>query len=458
MSIFKAYDVRGIYNKEFSDEKAYLIGYYLAKMKNIKECKIAHDSRISHKSLSVALMKGLTDANVEVTYQGYLSTPNFYHSLFEGCKTGILVTASHNSKEYNGFKIMLDLESFDTRNGLKELGEIVEKDKENRKEIYQNMKDKLLTFNLENFERTETLEKYIDYLKKKYDELLTEEEQNKIKEIDCSFCFSSGMTSQAVKPLIKEKMSKAKFLLDELDGNFPEFSPDPPNAKTYLKKQENKGEFTIVYDGDGDRIGIYDKETNYIQMDIILGLFIDFFADETNNNFVCDLRGSRTLEDIAKEKNIHLEKMRVGRAFYQDYMRKNGCVFGGELSGHLFFKEFNYLDNPDIATIFFLKILAQMLLKGEELNIIELEKKYSHYFKLEEINIKLENSDEKINLLREKYKEHIISQIDGVSFDLIDTWFNIRKSNTEPLVRLTLEGENKEKVSKRLEELKIILH
>ncbi|MFW6009507.1 MAG: hypothetical protein ACOCP8_09615, partial [archaeon] len=139
---------------------------------------------------------------------------------------------------------------------------------------------------------------------------------------------------------------------------------------------------------------------------------------------------------------------------YQDFMKANNCTFGAELSGHLFFKEFNYFDNPDIAIIYILKIIAQQILNNNKnFSITDLTKKYQKYYKLEEKNLIVNNASKTLEIIKNKYKDYLTLQIDGYSFDLNDFWFNIRKSNTEPKIRINFEGKNKENTIKEYNNL-----
>ncbi|MCA9459466.1 MAG: hypothetical protein KC550_02865 [Nanoarchaeota archaeon] len=459
MTIFKAYDVRGIYSENLSEKDAYLIGYYICKQLDLKELKIAHDLRLSHESLTKFLIQGILDANSNVVYLGKSSTPNFYYSLFKRGNSGIMITASHNPKEYNGFKFIIDGDSFDSRNGLYDLKEIVEKDEENKLVIFEQIKNSLEGYSLQDFlsineiKTESTLNEYINFLENFYSINLSEDEKNILKENKISLDFSSGMSSLAVKPFLERTKIEVNYYNDIPDGSFPIHSPDPSKAKDFLEdKIDDKGIFTAVFDGDGDRILFYDENKELVLPDYGIASLIDFFSINSKK-FVCDLRSSRVLTDIAKEKHLDISLIRVGRAFYKDYMDKNNCIFGAELSGHLFFRDFHNFDNPDLGLIFMLKIIASQILEKNFINFSTFLEKYKTYHKIPETNLKVKDADLVFKKLKENYSKNIVLEIDGISFDFKDYWFNIRKSNTEPVVRLNFEGNDKIQTIKEFDKL-----
>lgn len=450
MSIFKAYDIRGIYQKELTNKDAYMIGYYFIKKTNLKIVKIAHDKRLSYENLAKYLIKGIKDANSQVEYLGLSSTVNFYFSLFKGVNNGIMITASHNPKEYNGFKFMINGKSFDSRNGLDDIEKLIKEDKDNIKVNYEKISKKLNSLSLiqflinEKLECKSTLNFYVDYLIKQYEKILTKEDLKIIKKLNFSIDFSSGVSSLAISQLLKKKKLNPILFNNVIDGNFPYHSPDPQKAQKFIHDQKDLGYFCAVFDGDGDRLVFYDENKDIILQDYIIAIYLDFFS-KNSNKFVSDLRVSKSILDMAKKENFDIKLMRVGRAFYQDYMKENNCEFGAELSGHLFFKEFNYLDNPDIGLLYMLKIIAYNLKKNPVITFSQIVKRYKTYYKLEEKKYQIINIKNLFKKLKKMYNENnIVSNIDGLSFDLEDFWFNIRVSNTEPVVKLNFEAKNKE--------------
>jgi phosphomannomutase len=451
MSIYKAYDVRGIYKEELDELDAYLIGYYLIKLKGIREIKIAHDTRLSSESLSKFLLEGLTKANCNVTFLSYSSTPNFYYSLFSGSDNGIMITASHNSKEYNGFKFIIHKKSFDARNGLLELEKLVKEDKDNLKENFNQIKEELSSFSKEEYIKIKditlspNLDNYISFLKELIELKLPPTYRRFLyeKELNIGVDFSSGMSSLALKKAFEALNISLTYYNDKLDGDFPSHEPDPSKAKDYIKSLEGNFDFLVAFDGDGDRIGIFDENKNIVLNDYLIALFINYFS-QGHNNFVSDLRVSKSVIDLAKKNNLNLELIRVGRAFYKDYMDEVDCVFGAELTGHLFFNNFQNFDNPDIAFIYILEIYIKNKMSNFEFKFSDLFKEFKTYKRYPETNIKVNDADKLMKYLETNNKANIVSKLDGLSFDFGNYWYNIRKSNTESLVRINFESKKDE--------------
>jgi phosphomannomutase len=426
-----------------------MIGYYLVKFLKLDQIKVSHDLRLSFKQLSKFFIQGVLDANCRVIYQGKSSTPAFYYSLFKGCKSGVILTASHNAKEYNGIKIMYNFESFDSRNGLLDLEKLVKEDNDNRGIYFNQIRDDITNISLDVFleendiKLDSVLEQYANYLKDFYDIKLTSNEKEALEKITFSLDFSSGVASLGVMPFLEKTKLNYTPLNQKPDGNFPVHSPDPLKAKEFLESLEsNNSIFTGAFDGDGDRLVFFDEKKKFILQDYTIAAYIDYFISEGNKSFVCDLRASKVLQDITKEAGANLKLLRVGRSFYMDYLNKHSSVFGAELSGHLFFRDFNNLDNPDIALIYMLKIVAQQLIKNPEFKFSELVHKYQTYIRIPETNLKVRDADDVLEALKVKYKKNLSAQIDGYSFDVKDYWFNVRKSNTEPIIRINFEGND----------------
>ncbi len=461
MSIFKAYDIRGIYGKELTEKEAYLIGYYLPKHLNIKKIKVGHDLRLSYEQLSKFFMQGIIDSKATPIFLGRTSTPNFYYSLFQGTNSGVMITASHNSKEYNGFKIIHEGKSFDSRNGLKDFEKIIKKDADNKTQEYEEIKESISAMDLNEFiqnneiEKQYNTEKYTQFLKDYFNQTLTEEERNTLKNLNFALDFSSGVSSLAVKEFIKQTNLNCTLLNDTPDGNFPNHSPDPLKAKEYLKNTQNKSFFAAVFDGDGDRIIFFDEKKEFDFPDYIIALLMDYFISQNKSkeNFVCDLRASKHISELAESKKSKLKLLRVGRAFYQDYMQEHSSIFGAELSGHLFFRDFKYFDNPDMALIHILKIVAQNIKQNPKTTFSQMLEKYKKYYKIEETNLEVSNSKKVLDTLKKQYKKNLTLDIDGYSFDFDTHWFNIRKSNTENVVRINFEGKQQNKTKTEFNKL-----
>ncbi len=460
MGIFRAYDIRGVYGKDFTEKEAYLIGYYLVKFLKLDEIKVSHDLRLSYEQITKFFIQGALDANTKIVYLGKSSTPSFYYSLFKGCNSGVMITASHNPKEYNGIKIMHNLDSFDSRNGMFDLEKVVISDEDNKQIYFNQIKEDISKLSLNEFldendiNEESILLQYSNYLKDFYDLKLDQQEKDILEKITFSLDFSSGVASLGVVPFLEKTKLNCILLNDKPDGNFPIHSPDPIKAKDYLQKLELKHSlFTGAFDGDGNRLVFFDGHKDFILQDYIIAAYIDYFNNCGYKSFVCDLRASKVLLDITKKNNANLKLLRVGRSFYMDYMRDHSCIFGAELSGHLFFRDFNNLDNPDIALIYMLKIVAQQLIKNPDFKFIDLVSKYKTYARIPESNLEVSDANKVLQALKIKYENNLVMEIDGYSFDLKDYWFNVRMSNTEPIIRINFEGTEEKRTNQEFKNL-----
>jgi len=459
MSIFKTYDIRGVYGENLTELEAYKIGYYVIKYFNLNEFKVARDCRNSGDSLTKFFVKGVLDAGAKVHFLGLSSTPNFYFSLFDGVNSGVMITASHNTKEYNGFKFIIEGVSFDGRNGLFDLGNLVEGDDDGLNEKYENFFDEISNVSLDNFlydnsiVLNSTLKDYSLFLKEKFDEILGVDGLKKLNGLKIGVDFSSGVSSLVFVEL--KKLLNLNFIYyDEIcDGDFPSHSPDPNTAGDFLKKQKENLDLIAAFDGDGDRISFYDESKNLVMIDYVIADYIDYFSKD-GKNFVCDLRVSRIIKKLGEDRKFNVDFIKVGRAFYKDHMDENNCGFGAELSGHLFFESFKNFDNPDLALIYMLKIYLGKLEKNNNLKFSEMFDEYKVYFKIHETNFKVKDADVVFDKLKGEFSENLVLELDGLSFDFGDWWFNIRKSNTEPVVRVNLEAKNEEIALEKMNFLK----
>ncbi len=447
MGIFKAYDIRGIYDKELTLDKAFLIGYYFVKINEIKRVIVGFDCRDSSEVLFRALSFGILKGGAEVEFVGKVSTPAFYYSLINGDGTGIMITASHNPKEYNGFKIVKGLEGYDSSTGLKELEEYVESDPERVRSEFDGslIEDLPLDEFVSNYGVKVVPDTYLDFLKEKFRDILTEEEIMFLKNKIVGFDFSNGMSGKYIMSICGEFGLNAIFFNENEDGNFPAHLPDPLKAGEYVKGLAGKTDFDFLFcfDGDGDRIGVFTRYGDFVYSDYIIALFIEFFYEKFQaTRFTYDLRVSRIVKDIIEKYNLGGYECRVGRSFIKKNMEEKDCFFGGELSGHFFFKEFGYFDNPDLAFIYILKVVAQ---DKEDISAI-IERYSTKYYKEKELNVIVDDKNRFLEVLKERFDEYLVSTLDGYSFDMGNVWFNARASNTEPLVRINLEGYSKEEV------------
>ncbi len=446
-SIFKAYDIRGIYPKEINEKVAFLVGRAFGNFLKIcskkRKIKIAigRDNRISSLNLAKKLKESLlTHDQIEIFDLGLCTTPMMYFSVSHfNLDGGIEITASHNPPEYNGFKMVKE-NSFPIgeKSGLRKIKSFVFKEKEKKfakkgKIKRKNIIKDYLDFNLKdfNFKKFSPLKVVID-------------------------------TANAVPGILIEKLSKLLplkiyHLFPKLDGNFPNHNPDPlikENLKFLREKvKKEKADLGVAFDGDGDRIVFVDEKGEIISGDLILALISKVILSKNpNQKILYDIRSSNIVrETILENKGIPIVS-RIGHSFIKEKMRKENAIFGGELSGHYYSRDHYFCEAPFFV---FFKILE--ILSETKKSLSHLIKPFKKYFHSGEINFRVKNKKEIMEKLKEKYKRGKLTQIDGIRIDFKDWWFLLRPSNTEPVLRLVIEAKKENILKEKEKEIKNLI-
>lgn len=451
--IFKAYDIRGIYNKDFDADLAYKLGLAFVSLRHQDgDCNsnkalniaIAYDMRLSSPELKLSLIKGLTDAGANVVDLGLIASPIFYLAVgkynYDG---GIMISASHNPKEWNGFKLIRKQGipiSGDT--GINYLRDIIIKN--NLNSLISNNKGELIKNN-------NSLTDAINYAFSSVD-------YQKIKNLKIVFDPANGMGIVYLNELIKKLNISAINLNFKLDGNFPAHEADPlkPENLIQIKKSilDNKADLGIATDGDGDRIFFIDNEGEIVDPAILRGLLAKLFLnDKPGSKIGYDVRPGKITLDIIKENNGIPVITRVGHSLIKEQMIKENIYFAGESSGHFYFNgKYGCFEYPEIMILKFLLYLSQ-----SNKSVSELIKPYKKYYSSGEINTEVESKENVFTRIKKEYLNGEINELDGISIKYNDYWFNVRASNTEAKVRLNLEAINKEIMEEKTKDvLKLI--
>ncbi|GBE16511.1 phosphomannomutase/phosphoglucomutase [bacterium BMS3Abin15] len=443
--IFKAYDIRGVYNKDFDDELAYKLGLAYSTMRrgeldNKEDIQIVvgMDMRVSSSALKEKLIKGLTDGGVNVIDIGLSSTPTFYfavaHFKYDG---GIIVSASHNPKEYNGFKLVRDKAlSIGKETGIFNLRAMVVEDKLKKA-------DKKGTV----VKREDVLEEQI-----KYD--LNYADIKNIEPFKIVIDTANAMGSLYFDALFKHLPCEVVKMNWKLDGTFPSHEADPlkPENMEDLGKKvlEEKADLGIATDGDGDRIFFTDNEGKIVEPGIARAILCKLFLLENPGAKIAyDIRPGRITPDTITENGGTPIVTRVGHSLIKTQAIKEGAVFAGESSGHFFLN----MDEGcyEIPLIVTLKILEELSRSNQSFsNYI---KPYKKYFNSGEINSEVSDPLAKITEIKNRYADAKQNELDGITIEYPDYWFNVRPSNTEPLLRLNLEAVSQEIMEEKRDEL-----
>lgn len=446
-SIFKAYDIRGIYPTQLNEDVAYAVGrgyatFLLNKNPNAKYVIVGSDMRLSSPALKKRLEDGIMESGLNIVDVGLVSTPTFYFAVaFYGYDGGVQVSASHNPKEYNGFKLVREKAfpiSKDT--GIMEILEIIEKGKfaENGKKgdvasrdgiMKDVIKDQLSVVDLSGL--------------KKYKIVI--DAANSMGAVDMEWFFMN----------VPADLVKINF---NLDGSFPSHEADPLKEENLelLKKQvlQSKADFGIASDGDGDRYFFVDEKGVPLRQEILRGIMAQEELKENPNAVVCyDIRPGRITKDMIDEMRGKSIITPVGHSLIKAKMIGAGAVFGGESSGHYVYKRpYGTFEMPIVLLAKFLRYLS-----GRNMPFSEAIKKYKKYFHSGEINFKVKSVPEKLKEIENRFKDAEINKLDGVTITYDGWWFNVRGSNTEPVIRLNLEAKTKELMDEGVEKVSEIL-
>ncbi len=444
MGAFHAYDIRGIYNKDFNKDDAYKIGYHLVGLLKTDKVLVGRDVRTSSPEVFEYLCNGITDAGADVYNIGLATTPMVYFSTAKhGFNASVQITASHNSKEYNGMKVSRENAlpvGYDTG-----LNEIEAKIKANTPMPKAQKKGDIIDYNVRN--------EYINFLKQyvgNYSHL-------KIG-IDCS----NGMAALLIKELLGDTPN---YIFDELDGTFPNHEANPlvPENVVDLQKLviEKSCDLGIIFDGDADRVMFVDENARFISPDLMIALLGHYFLEEKGQKGLVlqDIRTSKAVGEYLKPLGGEMRTWRVGRAFAAHKLREIDGIYGGELAGHYYFRDFYYSDSGLLACLIILNVIGKFKKQGVTLS--QLISRIETYANSGEINFRIENKKGAMDAVCEHFvstEEPTASfDFDGYRVEFPDWWFNIRPSNTEPYLRFIAEAKSRELLNEKVDKVKEIL-
>ncbi len=439
MSIFKAYDIRGVYPKDLNEDIARKIGAAFVQFTKVKQVAVGHDMRPSSPKLFKALAEGITSQGADVVDLGLCSTPMSYFALGQyKYESGIMITASHNPAGYNGMKLSLkDVIPISGDTGIQDIKKLVEKG-----DFKEKKKGKII--------KKEFFKDYIKFV------LRFNHVRKGLKVvIDCG----NGMGGMVVPKVFEHLDCEYVPMFFELDGTFPNHEANPlkdENIKDLQKKvKKEKADIGIAIDGDADRIMFVDENGKRIPADIITILLSHFFLEkEPGATVIYDVRSSWAVKEEIEDMGGVAKKGRVGHAFLKKRVRDEKAVFAGELSGHYYIRDSFCADSGMITLLIVLSVLSK---SGK--TISELVKPYQRYFPSGEINSDVEDKQAMIRKLEALYsaKGENTEKIDGLTVEYKDWWFNVRPSNTEPVLRLVVEAKTKALMEEKRDEiLKVI--
>jgi phosphomannomutase len=435
--VFKAYDVRGVVPSELDADGAYRIARAYVDVFDAKRIAIGHDMRLSSPDLVEAAVRGATEAGADVDELGLIGTEMLYFAVADGgYDGGLTVTASHNPAEYNGMKIV-------RRNALPVGGDTG----------LDKVRDVALAGTFR--EAAHGARRRRDVLDAFADRVLQIVDVDGIAPLKVVLDGGNGMAGTMLAPVLPRLPITAIPCFMEPDGSFPDHQPNPllpENRQFIIEKVKSEGaDLGIAWDGDADRCFFVDDEGEFVPGDFITALLAEATLERHPGGTVLyDLRASRAVPDTVARCGGRAVKCRVGHAFIKARMREEEAVFAGEVSGHYYFRDYFSVDTGIVPALVLLELISR---KGGSLAAL-VRPLRDRYFISGEINTPVKDVPLKLQELKDRFGSGAeVTHLDGVSIDFPDWHFNVRPSNTEPLLRLNLEAYSADDMARRRDEV-----
>lgn len=437
---FGAYDIRGVYPEEVNEELAYRVGRSFVKLFDAEKVAVGHDIRLSGPSISKALIDGLTDAGCDVVDIGQCGTEMIYfataHLKLDG---GIMITASHNPKEYNGMKLVRrEARPVSSDTGLKDIERLVMEDSF---KVAETKKGKV--------ENVDILDDYIDHL-------LSYIDADKLSKLKVVANTGNGAGGPIVETLAKRLPIEVITVHPEPDGNFPNGVPNPilpenRDATADVVKKEH-ADIGVAWDGDFDRCFLFDEKGGFIEGYYMVGFLAQAFLKKNPGaKIIYDPRLTWNTIEITEAMGGTPVMCKSGHAFIKDRMRRENAVYGGEMSAHHYFRDFSYCDSGMLVWLIVMQLLSEAKKPLSEL----MQERMAKFPCSGEINSHVEDAPAILKRLEAEYgPKGEVNHVDGLSVEF-DNWrFNLRMSNTEPVIRLNVETRGDAKLlEEKTEEL-----
>jgi phosphomannomutase len=436
-AVFKAYDVRGVYGRDLDEDGAYAIGRAYVEEFEPRQIAVGRDMRLSAPAMCRAVIEGAADGGADVLDLGMVGTEMVYFAVGElGLEGGVMVTASHNPKEYTGMKIVRrgalpvggDSGLAEVRErALRGFGERARRGETRDENVWPAFRDRVLSF--------------ID--------------ADAVRPLRVVIDAANGMAGAMLPPVLERLPVEGVRHFFEPDGSFPNHEPNPllPENREFIVKQTlaEGADLGVAFDGDADRCFFVDDTGEFVPGDFVTALLAESMLEkEPGAKVIYDVRASWAVpETIERAGGVPLIN-RVGHAFIKQRMRKEDAAFGGEVSGHYYFRDFSQADSGVIPFLLMLELISK-----KERKLSEILAPYrERYFITGELNTPVADVPLKLQELKERFgSEGEVSHLDGISVTTPDWHFNVRPSNTEPLLRLNLEARSQELMERKRDEV-----
>jgi phosphomannomutase len=440
-TIFKAYDVRGLYPGEINETTARLIGRGFVAYLGATEVGVSRDMRVSSPTVAAAFIDGAREQGANVIDLGMMGTDMLYFAVADGhLQGGAQVTASHNPGQYNGIKMVRSQAL--PLSGDAGIGDI---------------RDMIANGTLPPPAQARGTLTSRDVLDAYIEKVMSFVDTSTIKPFKVVLDAGSGMAGLVAPRLFDRLPCHTTRLCFEIDGTFPNHEANPlieENREDITAEVVRQGaDIGIAWDGDADRCFFIDGSGEFISGDFITALLAEaFLLKHPGSTIIYDLRASHAVRDTAERLGGRALMNRVGHAFIKRRMREEDAIFGGEVTGHYYFRDFYYADNGFIPALLILELMSKKNMTLREL----LAPFRERYFISGEINTKLASMAEvpaRLTAIQERYRDATLATMDGISVDYPDWHFNVRPSNTEPLLRLNLEAATPADMARRRDEV-----
>jgi phosphomannomutase len=440
-AIFKAYDVRGLYPSEVNEDAARMIGQGFVAYLKARRIAVSRDMRLSSPSVAAAFIEGARAQGADVVDYGLMGTDMMYFAVArDGHDGGAQITASHNPKEYNGIKLVRR-EAFPL-SGDAGIGDI--------RDMIANGHLPPAALKAGSVSHSDIVTDYIEHVLSFIDESI-------IAPFNVVLDAGNGIAGMVAPRLFQQLPPRVTPLCFEVDGTFPNHEANPlieENRRDIVERVKRDGaDIGIAWDGDADRCFFIDGTGEFIAGDFITALLAEaFLLKHPGAKIVYDVRASYAVKDIVAKYGGTALMNRVGHAFFKRRMREEGAIFGGEVTGHYYFRDNFYADNGFIPALLILELMSR---KGQTLREL-LEPLRAKYFISGEINTRVSDMrtvQDKIDGLAARYTDGRVYTLDGISAEFPDWHFNVRPSNTEPMLRLNLEATTPELMEEKRDEV-----
>ncbi len=437
--VFKAYDVRGLHPSELDEDGAYAIGRAYVEQFEPRKIAVGRDMRLSSPSMAASVIRGAADAGCDVLDIGLVGTEMVYFAVGElELDGGIAVTASHNPKEYTGMKIV--------RGGALPVG---------GESGLLDIRDRAMALGDTSAYLAPGQVQEYDVWPAYVERVLSFVDLSAIKPLRVVVDAANGMAGAMLPPVLERLPIEAVRCYFEPDGSFPNHEPNPllpENREFIVERTTTEGaDFGVAFDGDADRCFFVDDTGEFVPGDFVTALLAELILEKnTGAKIIYDVRASWAVpEAIERAGGIPLIN-RVGHAYIKHRMREEGAVFGGEVSGHYYFRDFSQADSGVVPFLLMLELVSR---RGQKLSEI-LRPFRERYFITGELNTPVPDVALKLQELKERFgAQGEVSHLDGISVNGTDWHFNVRPSNTEPLLRLNLEARSEELMEQKRDEV-----